>query len=570
MAFAIGIRYVTGYSVAATRPGGQPEWPPHPARVFMAMAAAHFEAPGDSSAASEDLFDDSVQKEREALHSLESLDEQPRVFASDAHARSAVTCYVPINDHPTGKKPGALQCVTGWMRTKQPRTFPRVRPHDDRVFLIWQCDLSEEHRSVLNRLCAKVTRIGHSSSLVQMWVAGADEAPAANWEPNNERPTCQLRRLSRGFWGRLEQQFGAADREQYQLLKADFERLKSEKKAVRGRGSQQRKSELQLHIDELNRELADLTPRDPLRPTVGLWQGYARPEPKVNGELPGTMWDPRLIILRLEPKETCFRRLDLVSTLQVTRRMREAVLRQWHQLVCGCDRWDSRIPTPKEARLCWQQIPEWLSGHKLDGSALGEPHLAYLPLAFVGSQQADGHLMGLAVAMPDGLSRKHRGQAWAAMEQVCRAGLKLGRLGIWQPSMEDRELPPWNLRPDTWTGAERGAAQWASVTPVAFDQHPKARDRAGRHREVAGMIRRGCARIGLPEPREVVVTPVSAHIGVPPSHEFPPLARKDGSVRRHVHAILIFDERVRGSIAVCAGRYRGYGFFRPLREKEAW
>lgn len=47
-------------------------------------------------------------------------------------------------------------------------------------------------------------------------------------------------------------------------------------------------------------------------------------------------------------------------------------------------------------------------------------------------------------------------------------------------------------------------------------------------------------------------------------HAFPRLRRKDGSERRHTHAILVFDEPVRGPILVGAGRYRGYGFCRPM------
>jgi CRISPR-associated protein Csb2 len=40
---ALGIRYLCGYS-AATNPATQrPEWPVHEGRVFMAMAAAHYE-----------------------------------------------------------------------------------------------------------------------------------------------------------------------------------------------------------------------------------------------------------------------------------------------------------------------------------------------------------------------------------------------------------------------------------------------------------------------------------------------------------------------------------------------
>jgi len=57
---------------------------------------------------------------------------------------------------------------------------------------------------------------------------------------------------------------------------------------------------------------------------------------------------------------------------------------------------------------------------------------------------------------------------------------------------------------------------------------------------------------------------VSAHLGAPASHQFPRLARKDGSECRHTHAILIFDRPVVGPVLLGAGRYRGYGLCRPL------
>lgn len=84
------------------------------------------------------------------------------------------------------------------------------------------------------------------------------------------------------------------------------------------------------------------------------------------------------------------------------------------------------------------------------------------------------------------------------------------------------------------------------------------------------MIKDACIRIGLPEPREAIVTQVSAHPGVPPSFSFPRLKRKDGSERRHSHAILIFNEPVCGPMLIGAGRFRGYGACRPMnRDSES-
>ena len=42
--FALGIRFLCDWSMGKrTDSHERPEWPPHPDRVFMALAAAHFE-----------------------------------------------------------------------------------------------------------------------------------------------------------------------------------------------------------------------------------------------------------------------------------------------------------------------------------------------------------------------------------------------------------------------------------------------------------------------------------------------------------------------------------------------
>lgn len=66
------------------------------------------------------------------------------------------------------------------------------------------------------------------------------------------------------------------------------------------------------------------------------------------------------------------------------------------------------------------------------------------------------------------------------------------------------------------------------------------------------MIGQACERAGLPAPREAIITLVSAHLGVPPAHAFPMLQQKNGGLRRHTHAILIFDEPVCGPVLIGA------------------
>ena len=90
--FALGLHYLNGWSMAAADGARKEraEWPPHPDRVFMALAAAWFETGEDHA-------------EGEALRWLEALP-PPAIAASDADSRAAVVSYVPVNDDGGGKK----------------------------------------------------------------------------------------------------------------------------------------------------------------------------------------------------------------------------------------------------------------------------------------------------------------------------------------------------------------------------------------------------------------------------------------------------------------------------------
>ena len=82
---SLAIQYLNGWAMA-TDPAdrNRAEWPPHPDRVFMALASAHFETDGD-------------MVEREALTWLERQ-RAPGLWASEATDRRVTTTYVPVND----------------------------------------------------------------------------------------------------------------------------------------------------------------------------------------------------------------------------------------------------------------------------------------------------------------------------------------------------------------------------------------------------------------------------------------------------------------------------------------
>lgn len=518
---ALGIRYLSGFVAAGAAPDdAEAEWPPHPGRVFMALAATHFVTGADP-------------REREALIWLQSLATDgeptiPSIIAPDAIHRAVVTHYVPVNDKP-GPSRAQLQSAP-LTRERQRRTFSRASLTDDTVFLLWaDAEPNAPIKSALECLCSKVSRIGHSSSLVQMWVADEAEVGAPNWVPDEGRAKIRLRIAPPGTLEYLEHRFNSEAVARYGSLRVELEDTSDKKR-----------------LKEARRRLKEEFPEGPpaqLRPSLSIDHGYARPIPKdPQDHAVGSVFSPHLVVLKLGRREGPYRQLELVNVLALTERWRDALLS--HS--------DDLAPSVRTV----------LSGHDADGAPLKDAHLALVPLAFVGHEHADAHLLGMGIALPHDMSRDDRRGVLRAIGRVHE--LKLGRLGVWHAETETADRPAATLRADTWTAHPRGATEWATVTPIAFDQHPKARDKAAYQAEVAAMIKRCCTRIGLPTPREVIVTPVSAHLGAPPAHAFPKLTRKDGSRRQHVHAILVFDLPVCGPMILGAGRFRGYGLCRPI------
>jgi len=255
-----------------------------------------------------------------------------------------------------------------------------------------------------------------------------------------------------------------------------------------------------------------------------------------------TVFSPRLELFALRPLERTGEELGLADTLMVIQRWREALLSLSNGL-------------PEKLR-------ETLSGHTPEGRPLEGPHLALFPVAAVGLPSSDGRLLGLGAALPKGLAPEERRRLARLLERI--EELLLGPRGAWRVTGRRGAPPKGPLRSAAWTLHPHGATRWSTVTPIVFDRHSKAKTPLARRLEEEESLVAGCQAIGLPAPRQALVTPVSAHLGVPPAHLFPFLRRKDGSPRRHAHAILVFDEPVTGPVLLGAGRYRGYGLCKPM------
>ncbi len=471
---ALGIRYLTGCAVSSDMTRQKPEFPPHPGRVFMAMVAAHFETRGGDD-------------ERRALQWMESQSEAPDLRVPEFSVRRAskprvpLETYVPVNDQ---KSADAIVA-----RTRQPRSFPTVHLHDDKVFLIWKTDAPREIRDALERLCSRVTRIGHSSSLVQMWLADENERVEPTLISENRSSDRKLRVIEPGTLAYLDRAFS------------------------NGRF-----------------------------PSLNTWSGYREAKPEQRELVPGP-FDPALIVLQKFEG----RSLGLESTLRLTTALRNAAMKALPEGEC----------------------PEWLSGHQPDGSPTREIHAAFFPLPFVAATHADGHVVGLAIALPRGIARAEVRRVVGPLLFDSDSGadrdIRLWSndpLWEWSLVREMRDRPPTALRITTWT---RPSRIWASVTPVVLHHYPKK----NREEDVERILFEAFESAKLPRPTSIEARSISPLQGVGHARSIPEFAEGGERLCRYqTHVAVEFPEPVEGPVLVGRGRFRGYGLFRPIRQTE--
>ena len=270
----IGVRYLCGWSSSTdVSSRTRAEWPPHIARFYMALAASHFETGADKA-------------ERAALEWLEAQ-AAPRMscsLAENAPQRDVVGVYVPVNDVESGKE------VLPASRPKQLRTFPRVRPENDTVYFLWDSTPDSEVLEALRALCRKVTRLGHSSSMVQAWL---EETENLEIEPAlipDSLGPIRLRIPSPGLLSELERVFnGAAVSEYQRLSETALEASPKLRKKIK---------------EEIREKFPNGEPVS-RRPQVGTWHGYSKAlgAPAARAIIQG-VFDPDLLILARQEGRT--------------------------------------------------------------------------------------------------------------------------------------------------------------------------------------------------------------------------------------------------------------------------
>jgi CRISPR-associated protein Csb2 len=486
--FALGVELLMRRAIISRRDvreakgqDRQPEWPPHPDRVFMALVAAWGEAGEDAH-------------QRQALEWLETLGAPSLDVALGFSERSPFTSYVPVNDdsNPVSKK-GAFTVIGSLPigRNRQPRQFPAVIPDSPAFFLTWDADVPANLRGGLESLCGLVTYLGHSASPVRVWIDDREHIPTLI--PTDDGATHRLRTFSRNRLRYLKNRFDAG-----------------------------------------------------LRPEQSTWQGYKKPEERSETQVCDGPFDPAIFVFR----QVGGRRFGLESCGMIATAMRDELMRRHGG-----------------------SAPEWISGHIPDGSPSKKARPAYLPLGFVDREHADGHLIGMAIALPCDFLHTEQlftllGSHSGCPEYDIESGTPYLGTKVYNPHLGGRSIGdlflelderaegtrPFTLKSSTWTQPCR---VWKTITPVMLPRFPR------RDLSPEQVVAQACVDSGYPGPIAVRVGHAPFMAGVPHAQSFHVRPRQGQPPRPLIHAEIEFPSPVRGPVLIGAGRYFGYGACRP-------
>lgn len=181
----VEVEYLLGRAFAAAfGDSAEPEWPPHPARLFSALVAAYHDGNG-------------TEEERQALLWLERQ-APPRIAAKPAGLTEPAVTFVVTN------YPSKSGSTLPEQRAKQPRWFPAQAPGSPIVRFLWpQAGISGNPKEALRRLTSRVASLGRACSLVRVNLVDSaeDVDGAVDYVPDDDGQ--QVLRVASG--GRLEE-----------------------------------------------------------------------------------------------------------------------------------------------------------------------------------------------------------------------------------------------------------------------------------------------------------------------------------------------------------------------------
>ena len=550
---AIEVNFLTGRYVASSHHArDQGEWPPHPARLFSALVATWADA------------DSPDEAERAALEWLESQP-PPSIAASEAVHRHVVSYFVPVNDarvvspaaynkrasaidglltefdklikgrggeltkktevllRQIDKKrdvssmtasagntnPKSALALLPEGRVKKERFFPSVTPLDSRVVFDWPGSAPPDVAQALHGLVGRVTRIGHSASLV----------------------SCQLRKKS---------------------PPATY--LPSRTATAQGTTVLRWVQEGQLRaLEELHRQHQAVRPRDlPFRGVYYKTAEGGQADKARSTSKPDTAGD--WVVFELEPAH---RRLPLTRTVGLTEALRGAVFRHASDPLpegLSGHRADG-MPTT-EPHVAFLALPNVGYKHS-DGRVMG--------LAVSLPENLDETARTVTLRAIGEWERDEESNGSGSLRlQLGRGGMlrMRRRMGPWAlVSLRPRS---WSRRSNQWVSA----TPVALPTHPGRLSSGTAPARAKAWAKAEAAVVRALEHIGLPEPSAVTVSLTPFLPGSRPVAAFPTFkqggGRHGGTARCLVHAAIRFTHPVAGPFMLGSGRYSGLGLMRPV------
>jgi CRISPR-associated protein Csb2 len=146
-------------------------------------------------------LDTAIRDAEVALQQADSAAKRKKAEAKLVAARNAPNV---LDVRPSDKAFNAAIALLPERRTRQVRTFPVVIPKTPLFTFLWQDADATKHRAALDRLCERVTRLGHSSSLVRCRIVDRDISPTLVPSDNG---TLTLRVVGPGQLNRLDEAF---------------------------------------------------------------------------------------------------------------------------------------------------------------------------------------------------------------------------------------------------------------------------------------------------------------------------------------------------------------------------
>lgn len=552
----------------------EPEWPPHPARLFYAAVHGVHSAGGDPAeietlewweslgapaiecsdrvelpdGTSVDAWasrqgvdhyvrgnyarswtsdihgqwDRIVEKENELDDLLREGAADKKIRAAQSALDKARTKVIKDTARVTAAGPASDSVIDSVLevlpenRDRQARQFPAVTPDSPLIRYGWSSVVEPERAQVLDAIVSRIGRIGHSASTVACRVV--DEPVRPTWVPAGGRGGLQLRTVTAGVHEALVEEF------------------------ARHQGRRERNMPAVISTYRRPRERTE-SPTGCVE--AGEW--IVLPFP-VRGGLP------------------------LTRTADIGRAVRAALM--------------------SHAR---QPVPAFLSGHRNSKSGtaptgpLADSHLGVLSLPNVTHVRSDGQIRAVALTIPGGTSRADIDAALEALaawldpeSDGYRLTLPGGVVRILGAASldrtdDDRDAAPGRV--DSRAFWARTGREWSTVTPIALDRHPKvgrSADFESLNAAVAPVAVEMFVRAGLPEPVEVLASPVAVWPSVPPvaggggggkpgRRAFPQYRVGNDPQRRRftTHLTVRFADPVCGPVIVGAGRYFGYGLMLP-------